>query len=88
MKPRKVAKNPQASARRPISLIQAGAFQAAKNRAMSRSVMMDMNPAPASTKSVKILPDKGNMVKVIEGLTMGSEFLVAKVSRKQAKMQS
>ena len=31
-----------------------GAFQAAKNRAISMSVMMVMNPAPASTKSVKI----------------------------------
>ena len=65
MKPMKVAKNPKASARRPISLIQAGAFQAAKNRVISMSVMMVMNPAPASTKSVKILPDKSNMVKGI-----------------------
>ena len=62
LKPRIVPRNPKASARRPISLIQAGAFQAAKNRATSMSVMMDMNTYPPSTKSWKILPDKGNMV--------------------------
>ena len=49
---------------------------------------MVMNPYPPEAKSWNTLVAKDSMAKSFEVEQSGSEFLVAKVSRKQAKMQS
>ena len=56
----------------------AGAFQAAKNRAMKRRVMIIIPTGPPEMKRVKRSVN-GNMAKHFWVELSGSEFLVAKV---------
>ena len=51
IKPTKVHKAPKANAASPISLTQAGAFQAAKKRPINNKVMTAIPKGPPETKS-------------------------------------